>query len=386
MTSRPLGLLFRHPQGRALLRSDLERARKSALTVIDQTCSAASRPGSRRSSPSRPRRRGLARYPRRGRLGASRDFPRRPPRLARRGARRALGKVRRVRRVVTGALEIERAQKRIGASLEAAPVVHIADDDLCAGAARASTSPRSPSPRHPAWCGRRPADAFRLDEVKGVAVVPAARRAANAPAPGRSPEVGTDPDYPGRDAARRGGAARVGRGAKGAAPEPICGVPIPARRSGWRSLTLRPRPGDEALLLFVFDLPVREPVRLAPVPRPDRGLEPGHLLRPVPAEHRARPLGPGRGLDRGRDRARSGSGAPRRPALASALGLIVGGAIGNAIDRLAYGAVFDFIHSTSARVLLVRVQRGRRGHRCGVIGLLLFMIAFVLESRATAKA
>ncbi|ACL55434.1 signal peptidase II [Methylobacterium nodulans] len=30
--------------------------------------------------------------------------------------------------------------------------------------------------------------------------------------------------------------------------------------------------------------------------------------------------------------------------LAGALGLIVGGAIGNAIDRIAYGAVFDFVH------------------------------------------
>jgi signal peptidase II len=30
--------------------------------------------------------------------------------------------------------------------------------------------------------------------------------------------------------------------------------------------------------------------------------------------------------------------------LAAALGLLIGGAIGNAIDRIAYGAVFDFIH------------------------------------------
>jgi signal peptidase II len=30
--------------------------------------------------------------------------------------------------------------------------------------------------------------------------------------------------------------------------------------------------------------------------------------------------------------------------LASSLGLIIGGAIGNAIDRIAYGAVFDFVH------------------------------------------
>src|SRR5262244_270369 len=41
-------------------------------------------------------------------------------------------KVRTVRRVVTGALEIERAQKRIGSSLEAAPVVYGSDPDLFA--------------------------------------------------------------------------------------------------------------------------------------------------------------------------------------------------------------------------------------------------------------
>lgn len=30
--------------------------------------------------------------------------------------------------------------------------------------------------------------------------------------------------------------------------------------------------------------------------------------------------------------------------LAASLGLIIGGALGNAIDRIAYGAVFDFVH------------------------------------------
>ena len=39
-------------------------------------------------------------------------------------------KVRTVRRVITGALEIERAQKRIGSSLEAHPIVLITDEDL----------------------------------------------------------------------------------------------------------------------------------------------------------------------------------------------------------------------------------------------------------------
>ena len=49
--------------------------------------------------------------------------------------------------------------------------------------------------------------------------------------------------------------------------------------------------------------------------------------------------------------------------LAVALGLIVGGALGNAIDRAAYGAVFDFVHLHAGPLVLVRVQRGRRRHR-----------------------
>jgi isoleucyl-tRNA synthetase len=44
-------------------------------------------------------------------------------------------KVRLVRRVVTGALELERAKKTIGSSLEAAPRVHIFSDDLAAAVA-----------------------------------------------------------------------------------------------------------------------------------------------------------------------------------------------------------------------------------------------------------
>ena len=45
-------------------------------------------------------------------------------------------KVRTVRRVVTGALEIERAQKRIGSSLEAHPIVHISNEELFEAARR----------------------------------------------------------------------------------------------------------------------------------------------------------------------------------------------------------------------------------------------------------
>jgi len=80
--------------------------------------------------------------------------------------------IRDVRRVVTGALEHERAAKRIGSSLEAAPTVHIADeatrvlvgsvdfDDICIVSDLTLQG------------GDGPADAFRLEGVDGVAVVP----------------------------------------------------------------------------------------------------------------------------------------------------------------------------------------------------------------------
>jgi len=109
-------------------------------------------------------------------------------------------KIRRVRRVVTGALEIERAAKRIGASLEAAPKVHIADADLRAAVESLGLTAFADTCITSAIAveaGEGPAEAFRLDEVKGVAVVPA-------PAQGRkcarswrvSPEVGTDAEFP----------------------------------------------------------------------------------------------------------------------------------------------------------------------------------------------
>ena len=77
----------------------------------------------------------------------------------------------------------------------------------------------------------------------------------------------------------------------------------------------------------------------------------------------------------------AGAEAARR---ALALGLIVGGALGNAIDRVAYGAVFDFIHFHVGNILLVRLQRRRRGNRCGVVGLL--YDALVLERRRHGPA
>jgi isoleucyl-tRNA synthetase len=80
-------------------------------------------------------------------------------------------RIRAVRRVVTAALEIERRDKVIGASLEAAPVVHVEDaealsalrtvqfDEICITSGIVVSSDPSPS------------EAFRLPEVPGVGVV-----------------------------------------------------------------------------------------------------------------------------------------------------------------------------------------------------------------------
>ena len=89
------------------------------------------------------------------------------PELAERWA-----KIRRVRRVVTGALELERAAKRIGSSLEAAPQVFVSDSDLYAALSGADLAEISITSGIRVESGEGPADAFRLADVPGVAVVP----------------------------------------------------------------------------------------------------------------------------------------------------------------------------------------------------------------------
>ncbi|WP_400770031.1 isoleucine--tRNA ligase [Methylosinus sporium] len=81
-------------------------------------------------------------------------------------------KLRAIRSVVTGALEIERAQKRIGSSLEAAPLVHVADADLRAALTGVDFAEICIVSDIAIDAGEGPAEAFRLPEVAGVAVVP----------------------------------------------------------------------------------------------------------------------------------------------------------------------------------------------------------------------
>jgi isoleucyl-tRNA synthetase len=113
--------------------------------------------------------------------------------------------IRRVRRVVTGALEIERADKRIGSSLEAAPAIYISDPALLRTLAAELAGDRGEigmaeiaiTSGTTIASAEGPAAAFRLDDVPGVAVE--FRRAEGVKC-ARSwkiqPDVGADPDYP----------------------------------------------------------------------------------------------------------------------------------------------------------------------------------------------
>ncbi|MEZ5844084.1 MAG: isoleucine--tRNA ligase [Hyphomicrobiaceae bacterium] len=120
-----------------------------------------------------------------------------------------------VRRVITGALEVERAAKRMGSSLEAAPEVFVADPAVREALAGLDLAELAITSAATVAAGEGPADAFRLPDVKGVAVVPKRAEGTKCERSWRiTPDVGADPDYPtlsARDAAAvreilRGGA------------------------------------------------------------------------------------------------------------------------------------------------------------------------------------
>ncbi|MCZ2328100.1 isoleucine--tRNA ligase [Bartonella sp. F02] len=114
-------------------------------------------------------------------------------------------RIRQVRKVVTGALELERADKRIGSSLEAAPKVFISDPlllealegvdmaEICISSALTIVNDKSPS------------DAFVLSDVEGVGVCSEKAVGEKCARSWRyTQDVGSDPAYPdvsARDAA-----------------------------------------------------------------------------------------------------------------------------------------------------------------------------------------
>ncbi len=106
-------------------------------------------------------------------------------------------KLRNVRRVITGAIEIERAGKRIGSSLEAAPIVYVGDPDLFAALLDVDLAEVSITSAATLVQGEGPAGAFRLDDVSGVAVeVRLAEGRKCARSWKISSAVGSDPAHP----------------------------------------------------------------------------------------------------------------------------------------------------------------------------------------------
>jgi isoleucyl-tRNA synthetase len=106
--------------------------------------------------------------------------------------------IRNVRAAVTGALELERAEKRIGSSLEAAPKVYVEMEPWAVDALKASDFAEV--------CitsdieiieGKGPESAFRLDDLKNVAVVPAGAQGKKCARSWKiSKDIGKDPEFP----------------------------------------------------------------------------------------------------------------------------------------------------------------------------------------------
>jgi isoleucyl-tRNA synthetase len=106
-------------------------------------------------------------------------------------------KVRNVRRVVTGALELERAGKRIGSSLEAHPIAYISDPELFAAVVDVDLAEVCITSGAALVEGEAPAEAFRLPDVAGVAVVPELAQGKKCARSWKiSPAVGLDPQFP----------------------------------------------------------------------------------------------------------------------------------------------------------------------------------------------
>ncbi|GGF53894.1 isoleucine--tRNA ligase [Paracoccus acridae] len=79
--------------------------------------------------------------------------------------------VRRARRVVTAALEVRRSDKTIGASLEAAPVVHVEDADMLAALKSVDFADVCITSDLSLTADPAPAEAFRMAETPGIGVV-----------------------------------------------------------------------------------------------------------------------------------------------------------------------------------------------------------------------
>jgi isoleucyl-tRNA synthetase len=106
-------------------------------------------------------------------------------------------RVRDVRRVVTGALELERAAKRIGSSLEAAPDVYVGDGNTLSALEGVDLAEISITSAAKLIARTPPAEAFMLPDVPGVGVVPKLAQGTKCARSWRVlRDVGADPEFP----------------------------------------------------------------------------------------------------------------------------------------------------------------------------------------------
>ncbi len=105
--------------------------------------------------------------------------------------------IRNVRRVVTGALEVERAAKRIGSSLEASPLVYVSDKNIFNTLFDVDLAEVSITSNAMVTNDAAPADAFKLGDVQGVAVVVEKAQGIKCARSWKIlPTVGEDAEYP----------------------------------------------------------------------------------------------------------------------------------------------------------------------------------------------
>jgi len=114
-------------------------------------------------------------------------------------------RVREVRSAVTAALELERAGKRIGSSLEAAPIVYVDDADLMSGLDGVDLAEVCITSGIEVIAGALPESAVVASDVKSVGVIPKRAEGKKCARSWRiTTDVGSDPAYPdlsARDAA-----------------------------------------------------------------------------------------------------------------------------------------------------------------------------------------
>ena len=113
----------------------------------------------------------LCRFPEEGSSVHLMDMPQTPAEWLNPALAAKWDGIRAARRVVNGALEVQRTAKAIGASLEAAPVVHVADTAVLAALKSVNFAELCITSGIQLTQDPEPAEAFRLPEVPGVGVV-----------------------------------------------------------------------------------------------------------------------------------------------------------------------------------------------------------------------